>query len=251
MFLWILIFFIILIVITILLKINKTSKKIVLAYLIVSGIILCISTFNPNGLYNVSNYTYILWLINVFFTISALLLCGKKKSEGEYKDLKLDTVLKNKYFISLEVALLIVLIFYKIKYNNIIEGLPTYEIRIVRFSSLFDNAFENLFFNYIIVGLVNVMTIMFAITIANKKIKNISFFLMLSCILVYTSIGYGRELLLHLFIYVILSFVIQKNSKELLNWRTFVAIISILLIAVIGMTAMTFVRIRRQKHKTN
>ena len=104
MFLWILIFFIILIVITILLKINKTSKKIVLAYLIVSGIILCISTFNPNGLYNVSNYTYILWLINVFFTISALLLCGKKKSEGEYKDLKLDTVLKNKYFIEKQVA---------------------------------------------------------------------------------------------------------------------------------------------------
>lgn len=246
MFWYMIIFFIALILITIFLKINKTSKKIILIYLVISGIILCTSTFNPNGLNDVSDYTYVLWLINILFTITALLVWGLlKKEEKENSDLKMDAILKSKWFILLEVVLLCVLIFYKIKYNYITKDLPTYEIRIVRFSSLFNGAFENLFFNYIIVGLVNIMTILFAISLTNKKIKNISFFLMLACILVYTSIGYSRELLFHLFIYVVFSFIIQKNYKELFNWKNIVAIIAIMLIAVIGITAMTFVRTRK------
>lgn len=246
MFWYILIFFVLLISATIFLKINKTTKKIVLTYLSVSGIILCTSTFNPNGLNNVSNYTYILWLLNVFFTITALLVWGAwRKEEKQTSDLKIESILKSKWFIVLESVLLCILILYKIKYTNIIKDLPTYEIRVVRFSSLFNNAFENLFFNYIIVGLVNVMTIIFAISLSNGKLKNISFYLMLACILVYTSIGYGRELLFNLFIYVLFSFIIQKDIKELFNWKIILSIIAIMLIAVIGITAMTFFRTRK------
>ena len=149
--------------------IDRNVKKISLAYWLMTGVILFISSLNPLKLYNVSNYTYLLVIVSIIAFIVPFFLISKKiiKKKPTYNimneniSVRLNKLLKSKIFISIVILNLILVTIYKIKYDFIIQDLPKQEIRMARFNSLFSNTMEALFFNYIITGLVNILSIIF------------------------------------------------------------------------------------------
>lgn len=225
-------------------KTNEHRKKIAILYIIEIGTILLISTFNPYGLFEVSNYTYMLWIIcTLSFAIPFLILFRKKTNNIENdKKIDIDKVVSSKIINGLFIINLAIVIFYKIKYEIITKDLPIYEVRIARFEDLLGSAFENLFFNYIVVGLVSVAAIIFAVLLVNKKIKNALFWICGITIIIYSLIGYGRMMFLNIIIYIITTLLMTYDLKDLINkkniFKLFIAIIAFLLI----FTSMLYVR---------
>ena len=167
----------------------------------------------------------------------------KELEENEDKKiLDIDRYTHSKLINGLFIINLIVVIFYKIKYEIIIKGLPIYEVRLARFEDLFSSAFENLFFNYIVVGLVSIAAIFFAIMLVNKKVKNILFWICGATIIMYSLIGYGRMMFLNVAIYIIISLLIQYNIKELLNKKNILKLVILIMLFILIFTAMLYAR---------
>ena len=174
------------------------------------------------------------------------MLINKRKKELEENEdkkiLDIDRYTHSKLINGLFIINLIVVIFYKIKNETIIKGLPIYEVRLARFEDLFSSAFENLFFNYIVVGLVSIAAIFFAIMLVNKKVKNILFWICGATIIMYSLIGYGRMMFLNVAIYIIISLLIQYNIKELLNKKNILKLVILIMLFILIFTAMLYAR---------
>ena len=181
----------------------------------------------------------------ISFLIPFLLINKRKKELEENEDKKIldiDQFIHSKLINAIFIINLVIVIFYKIKYEIIIKDLPTYEVRLARFESLFGSAFENLFFNYIVVGLVSIAAILLSIMLINRKVKNVLFGVCGATIIIYSLIGYGRMMFLNVAIYIIISLLMQYNVKELLNKRNILKLIIIVIVFIVIFTAMLYVR---------
>ncbi len=241
------IFFAIFITMLYFIKVDIISKRILTIYLIVTGIILSVSMCNPVGLYPVSNYTYFLWIINIIFFTITLIIVNKKYLKNKYDDLPIIDInkcVKSKLIIIIGLIELGFLIYYKIKYESIISTLPNSQMRIVRFTLLFNGAFETLFYNYIISGVIGIFSMLFAILLVNKKVFNIQFILIFINIILFTLIGYGRMTIFNTILYIIITILLQKKRINCFKFKNILkCIITIILIFTV-FVAMICVRMK-------
>lgn len=223
---------------------DKNLKKIAIAYTVFMCIIFIISMCNLYGLYEVSDYTYILLLLSVISFIVTFVFIGAKivKQENVTK-IDFDKIIKSKTIIVIVLINLLLIIAYKIKYDNIVANLPIYQIRLARFNKLFNGAFETLFFNYIIAGIVSISSILFSTLLVNKKIKNILFWLLGANIIVYSLIGYGRMLIFNVAIYLVINILLKENLKEMLKLKKLIQIGIFFIIIIVLFIGMMYPRI--------
>lgn len=235
-------------------RLDKNVKKVSFAYGISVFILLLLSSLNLLGLYKVSNYTYfIIILSTISFLISFSILSKKyiKENESKYDiNIFLDKFLKSKIVHAIVIINLILVVFYKIKYNIVIQDLSQPEIRLARFDKLFDNAFETLFFNYIITGIIYLLSNLLAILIVNKRIKNILFFLITANIIIYSLIGYGRMVYFNIAIYVFINILLKNDLKKFLNIKTAIKTLSVFIIIFVIFTGLLFARSESNKLTT-
>ena len=193
-------------------KLSKEKKIIVNIILIFFITILFLSTFNPMGLYEVNYYVYLLWIICiVMFTMG---YCSVKEKKIENKILDIDIISKSRVLEIIGYILLIALVFFRIRYINIANTVKdASELRLIRFTTLFNSYAENLIFNYIIVGILNIYTILLAILLVEKKYTTKLFWIALISNIVYITIGYGRKKLMDIIIYLIIWFIIKNKGK--------------------------------------
>lgn len=234
--------------------IDRNVKKISLAYWLMTGVILFISSLNPLKLYNVSNYTYLLVIVSIIAFIVPFFLISKKiiKKKPTYNimneniSVRLNKLLKSKIFISIVILNLILVTIYKIKYDFIIQDLPKQEIRMARFNSLFSNTMEALFFNYIITGLVNILSIIFSISLVHKKFKNLVFILIGLNIIIYSLIGYGRMIYFNIFLYIVINMLLKRDIRSYINKKFLVKLVSVCLVVFAIFTSMVYMRIGKK-----
>jgi len=203
---------IVLILIIKLMKLAKEKKSILNIILIFFVGILFLSTFNPMGLYSVDEYTYFLWIICIImFTIG---YCVFKEKEINIEKLDMDIISKSKLLEIIGYILFLLLLFFRIRYNNIVSLVEdASQLRIIRFTTLFNSYAENLIFNYIIVGILNIYTILLAILLIEKKYKTKLFWIALMSDIVYITIGYGRKILMDIIIYLIVWLIIKNRGR--------------------------------------
>lgn len=224
---------------------EKIERKIVIIYSVIVCILLGISTLNPLKLFNVSNYTYVLWLLSLICLTFTLIICGRifeKKIPEKDDAFNFDKITNSKFVILLEIIEMILLFYYFIKYNKIIQTIPSDQIRIARFTLLFSNAFETLFYNYIISGALDISIIIFSILLVNKKFKNLTFIIISINVILYTLIGLGRMTIFEIMIYIFIAFIYTKNLKISLNIKSIFRILTIMLIIFIVFTFMLCIR---------
>lgn len=227
------------------LKISKLTKKILIMYASIMCIWIFLSMLNPVGLNPVSNFTYFLLLLNIFCVIFGILLMEvvveKKIKRKKSMDL-IDKVVKSKIIKIVLVVFTLILSYYLIKYLNIIKDLPTSQIRIASFTLLHSSALGTLFYTYIVSGTMSLFSILFAILLVNKKIKNFSFILITIDIIISAFIGFGRMGVFSTLILTSIVFFITKDVKQFLNWKFLAKIFILFIIIVVLFTTMIFVR---------
>lgn len=222
---------------------NILCKKILIMYLIFIGSILCISSLNPVGLYDVSTYTYMLWIINALSFALAFLVLSKlyiKRENAQIlrSDIEYKKIFNSKILFAIEIIEMIFLSYYAIKYRIIIKNIEHSQIRIARYTILFDSAFETLFYNYIIGGILAITTIMFVIMLLEKDYKNPTIWVSIINILLYTSIGFGRMTIFSVAMYFILGLILSNKKglfkkKQLIKYVIFSFLIFILFVGMI------------------
>ena len=237
------------------LKIDTNIKKIGFIYGFEISVLLLISMLNPLGMDNVSVYTYILIILMVISFIVPLFILSKKiiKNTQNEEEIStslsyyLDKLLNSKIFLCLIILNLLLVTFYKIKYNIIIEEVSKQEVRMVRFNNLFNSSFETLFFNYIITGTIYILSNLFAILLINKKFKNIQFIIITLNIIIYSLIGYGRMTYLNIIIYCFNIFLLKGNLKKALTKKNLFKFASICVSIFFVFTAFIYFRTESDK----
>ena len=224
------------------LKVNKTTKKIVIIYVIWTLIILGFSTLNLFNTYDVSSIVYFMWIINILMITFSILIFSKKNmvEDKEWQKNTIQKIENSKILFYFSIIISILLLYYKFRYDRIVENLPLEYIRMARFDRLFTSGIESIFFDYILINSLRILLIITSILIVNGKYKNRICILGIISLAIYTMIGYGRMTIFEFIIYVVISYLIfnyrgkkaKLKVKKIILW-IFLAIILIFIGAIV------------------
>ena len=179
------------------------------------------------------------------FVISFCIFSRKrdKKQDNDKTTIEIEKIINSKYVNIIGMILTILLLYFKMKYNNATRGIDDLsKLRIIRFSTMFNSYAESVTFEYIVVGVLNIYTIIFSMLLVEKKYKNKLFFICLVDILLYITIGYGRKILQDILIYVIMWFIIKNNGKIRLRIKTIMTIFLVTILILMGSIGITAIR---------
>lgn len=245
-------YFIMFILIFILIK-SRVSRVPIALYVLWWGILLGISITDPYDLYPVSLSTYSLLFLNSFMFFIGYIVISDKKNNIK---LKPNLCFKRFNKINLVTQLLIfpILIFYAIKYQILLNSYGHTYARIIRYDLglLFNTVYESALYSYILQPIVLISSILVAIKIVNRDIKNFTFFIMLINVILNSSIGLGRFGYFQLMIFIIMIYLLikKKSGRFIINIRKIGQQFILLILGIILITLMNYTMlIRRGKQK--
>ncbi|MBQ4584454.1 MAG: oligosaccharide repeat unit polymerase [Bacilli bacterium] len=224
---------------------KRTAKdKLVFFYIAVSIIFLFLSMANVYGLYKVSLKTYFIYIVSIIFLILGLKIKLKEKQINK-KDKKsiIDVTIKmfdSEIFRIIILCCMFIIMGYFLKYLFIIKDLPASEIRMAAFDKLYSNAYDAVFYLYVVNNINVLFTILIPLLIFDNSLKHkhIKFNLcvMIISFILFSLIGFGRLNFLNIilaFLFVGLYFVKFENIFKKKNLLYFIA--GILLIFIVSM----------------
>lgn len=169
---------------------------------------------NFNELYVVSNNTYVLILLHIFlFAIGFTAINKKMNFVYDSESLKKE-ILPMKLFLPIQIFVLILLLYYAKKYNEIVKETLAFDVRLIRYQigPLFETIYDFLIYSYLIISFVYI-SVVYSITnfVLVRKI-NISLIVSISSVLALDFIGLGRHGVFLIFIFFILSLGLSKSK---------------------------------------
>ena len=194
---------------------DRLSKIIIMMYLIWWGIWLGLSTFNFYDLFSVQTSTYLLLILNVVMFYIGFLFCGEFRDKDKINFNKKyinDKVSKHFGFLKLLIIIVFILLYYWLRYRNVVYSGISSNNRMERFSAgnVFSSAPEILAYNYFISSFMFAAIIILAYMIIYGEFKNITFILLALSIFFYAGIGSGRGSVMDVLIAMTLIFSIRK-----------------------------------------
>jgi oligosaccharide repeat unit polymerase len=187
---------------------DKLSLNFLVIYQIWWLIMLAISVFNPFSLYAVSDYTYFLLVLNVFFfsigfVISRVTAKIKvTEMQNNFEKVMLDSynnTKDNKLFLVVLVLFSAMILNYLLKYQQVIllEGVE--ESRTMRYfvGKVFSTQIEIYFYNYVIESFSVLVLVFLAFSFVWMRF-NIAFFVSLFFAYLFSSFGSGRGYIIEL-----------------------------------------------------
>lgn len=217
------------------LKFNTLAKTITIMYSLFTFGCLTLSSINLMGMNNVSNLVYLMWIINILVFISTIILLSKaneKKLEFS-KDLEIigEKILKSKLLKIVSAVLMIILLYYTIKYFHVIKNLDPNFIRIARFTMLFDAPIETLFYIYVVSCISRFNIGILAILVVNNKVFTKQGVMSIINLLLFFMVGFGRGIIYDFLVLLVFSFTIKNiNVKGFLNKKNIIKMVCIILI---------------------
>lgn len=189
---------------------NKISKYILTFYLIYCGVWFGISSLNPYGLYEVSDLVYFIQFLGILMFVIGFLYCGRIQTQN-------NLMIKNEVRFNLDsyksipfvlFILILILVYYLMRYYSIVAVAENAgDARMERFikGELFRSSIEIYFYNYIICSIAIFCYVIILNSIIIEKRFNITFYLSIIYIFIYSLLGSGRGPLIDLFIMLILA----------------------------------------------
>lgn len=198
------------------------SKLVINLYLIFWLIILLVSTTNPFGLYDVSFSTYMLLLLGVVMFSFGYFFTGLFEKKGQQKQdiLKINELLfETKTFKVLVIFFLVVLLYFALKYLNIVKGNVVSNISTVKYGVgvLFESGNVVYFYDLFVCSFVVASTYIFAYMIFFWRKKNYFLLLLVLAIPVLNSIigatrGGFMDLIIALVFFYFIKLRVERNS---------------------------------------
>jgi oligosaccharide repeat unit polymerase len=198
---------------------DKLSLVFLQLYLIWWALLLFISTFNPYGLFPVSEYIYGILILSIFcFSLGFISNKNiRNVNNNERKLLNEDLLLKYLIELSKSKIFLFLLIFFSIfiyryllRYQAVILLHGSEEARTLRFyvGEVFSSSAEIYFYNYFVETFSILVTIYLAFSIVLMQFKT-TFFISVFFLYLYSSFGAGRGIIIELGFYIIFLFIIK------------------------------------------
>lgn len=229
-------------------KLCKMPKKILIMYILWTSIILTISTFNLYGLLNVSDKVYILWIINIDILVLTIIMFANKQEKQEKINFT-SRLESSKILLFSQIVLSVILMYYEIRYKNLIANMPLEYIRMARFDSLFYSGIENIFFEYIVAGTLRVHLMIIAILIIEKKFKNKICLLGIVDLILYTMIGYGRMIIFEFVLYLIIAYlIVNYDKKHIINIKKLILVCIIGIILILIGASIVVIRLKGSQY---
>ncbi|WP_426350468.1 O-antigen polymerase [Alloiococcus sp. CFN-8] len=179
-----------------------------------------LSTLNLYKLYNVKPYIYLMLFLGIIMFFCGYIL-GDKTKLAVSKENPNNTMLtgckynEKKFFLYLQVLIIIILTYYFIKYKRVVSMVGAEEARLYRYSvgKVFESTIEIVFFNTFIEAFIIIAVILFSYLIVYKKYRQPSFILLGINIFLYTEIGSGRSIIIDILLYSIIFYLIMNKNK--------------------------------------
>jgi oligosaccharide repeat unit polymerase len=212
---------------------DKLSKVFLSIYICWWALLLIISTFNPYGLYTVSDKTYLLLILNITMFTFGFILSGHKQKASNINNIdaiyrifhSFKSLLKKRIFIIILLLFTIILGYYYIRYNSVIKNYGLFDARTIRYyvGYLFGSTIEVLFYNYFIEGSSYFIIFAVAFSIVWGRINNIIFYLLILNFFFYSAVGAGRTAIIDIGLNVVFLFIIKKiiSPKDPLSQNSF------------------------------
>lgn len=199
---------------------DKLSRVIILLYVLWWEIWLGVSTFNFYDLFSVSNSTYYLLLLNVIMFCFGFLFCGVFRNKNRINVQCINyKVSKNSWFLKLLILVVFILLYYWLKYRNVVSLGISSNSAMERFSvgNVFTSGVELLAFSFFINPFMYAAIIILAYMTIYAEFKNITFVLLAFSIFLYAGIGSGRGPVIDILIAMVLIFfvrIIESGRKK-------------------------------------
>lgn len=202
-------------------RMDLLSKKFLYVFLSWWGVYLFCSTFNPCGLFLVSNETYIILLgYVVSFLIGFSAFSLKWNCQNAKKCDNIANVRVNWWYVLLGISSVIVVYNYACKYVLLLEVIGADRARDSLFESglLFSTNYEIYLFQFLFTPFQTIVQFFLAYCIVFKsKFPFIYLIILVSYFFLYGYLGGGRANYLALFLYVILLFVLRTYIASKLH----------------------------------
>lgn len=231
---------------------DKLSKGLLLIYLLWWGVCLTISTLNPYKLYEVSESTYFLLLLNVFSFYLGFVLCRKKIYKNKIKITDIDfqekffVIVNSKAFMIISSFLTIYVFFKMLKYIALVSTLSDDMIRMVRYEKgiFFSSGIELIFYNYVVEFFSFFMAILVCYCISIKKVKSYLFVISFIYTISFALIGGGRNAMVMLIFYLLFFLMLKKEvvKEKKVKSKNKVMILIIFFLAYISVVFTTAYR---------
>lgn len=223
------------------------------------GIWLIISLSDPFLLKSVSVQAYLLlWLNIVGFAIGFILFySNSNKQKNNYGRIKITEtkilsgykeLLNNKKFIFLQLGILLILIYYYLKYNMLLSTLTTQDTRriVYEYGLLFSSMYEYILFTWIITPLVySSIALLISNLVVNGQ-KNFVLYISLVNCLLFGMIGSGRFVYFQVIVFAFVSIGFNSDRKLLnlvkIKLKTKILVLLVFLAAVYAMNISTLKR---------
>ena len=220
---------------------NNLYKNVIIAYTTWTFFIIIISNMNPFGLDDVDNKVYIIWIVNILLTVISSMFFIKKNVDSELDIFNtVSNFSSSKLFTILNVVVFIGLVYFFIRYNSLAEGASAYDLRVIRFTTLFNSSYEQFIFDYIIGGILKINMLVLSLMIINKDYKRLSCIFGIINIILYTMIGYGRLCIFEFCLYLLFAFLI---SNKKINFKTIFRILIYTFFIFLVLSFITAIRI--------
>lgn len=230
--------------------------NIITPFMFIWVLMLFFSHFMAGNLYQVSDKTYNAIYLFVSLVVFWFLMFSKKINSlknisqiQNYFGSKKSKV-GNRLLIIIQIAVLLILLLYLIKYNNIKNSISIDQLRIVRYyvGPFFSTSFELLFYNYVISTFVELMGLIAIVKVIMNYEVDIRTILSLSSLIIFSLIGLGRFGLFNVIYFVIATFLFLKISfyKNQLNKKMCKNVIFMLGIIGTMITLMVLIGSTRQ-----
>lgn len=220
---YIVLFFVFMFVLTMFLVRDKLSQKTIIAYLSWWTLWLVVSTFNPFGMFPVTNKVYWLLLLNVFMFALGYMLYGKFRKRRKEKWLEQGTfkrtVLNNNVLKLVLIIFLAASSYLFFKYITIVNlaGAAGGRTTVFDVGELFVNKYEIYFYNLAIKPFADLLAVVFICLLLFKR-KPVMLTLCSAFIFLYGAIGSGR--LFYISIVIFLGYVLYIK-EQILSMRVF------------------------------
>lgn len=208
----ILLIFVLILLLSLSIIITKQILNPLNIYLVYWFLLLLLSINNPAGLFNVSNYTYLIILVSIILFSFGFLTYRKKSASpfiGKIYNFQ-------NLFQILNYILISILIYYILKYFSILKYMDIEKAREIRFTIgyLFTNYIEYVFFNYIISSLLYFEIVYYiSYYLIFRRINSNIVFVLINLV-IYAFIGLGRFIVFDFILFCVLGFIVIMNEPR-------------------------------------
>lgn len=231
------------------------SRKILLCFLSLNALLIAVSLMNPFGLYDVSWYAYMLYLLFITSLTIGFLFSFSKRKENYHVENTIDSLqeritnlFKSKKWRIFSLVTLAIQIYYAIRFLIFAKDYENGMLaRQAFYSDFFINGLEYFFYHFIVTTARKIIIITSIFYLYNGKYRSIWSYIGIIIVVATALTGFGRMAIVEFILYYLFFVIVIRKKRKKIQWRKIV----IPATSIIALTILSLFLIGNRTQKQN